>query len=230
MAEVDSHRKAGIEAFEQIERDSSSLSTAVYGRVVDALLEGHLAPGDRLIMDRLAEGLDVSRTPVRDALLRLREEGIVEPHGRRGYTVTTLGSDEIRQLYEARYAIEGHAAAEVAAAGGERLERVRMALADAAELPMTTARESFLGNRAFHRAVVASLENPHLLSCFDSIWGRAVTGWAYREFFAARPFSDFYEDHAKLVEEMAGGEPERARTAMLAHIATGLEASTQGSD
>lgn len=228
MTPDDSNRQDGAGAFKQIEREPGSLAATVYSRVVDALLEGRIGPGDRLIMDRLAEGLDVSRTPVRDALLRLREEGIVEPSGRRGYIVATLGSDEIRQLYEARYAIEGYAAAEIAASGGERLERVRKALADSAEVPMTTARESFVANRDFHRAVVAAIDNPHLLAFFDTIWGRALAGWAYHEFFSARPYDGFLEDHSALVEEIAAGDADRARAAMVKHIEAGLEATTAG--
>jgi DNA-binding GntR family transcriptional regulator len=57
----------------------------VRGKIIDAMMDGELVPGDRLILDTLADQLGVSRTPVRDALLRLVSEGIVEPGDKRGY-------------------------------------------------------------------------------------------------------------------------------------------------
>ena len=70
-------------AIQRIDRSHSRLAGEVYDRLVEALVQGTVNPGDRLIQDRLAEELDVSRTPVRDALLRLKEEGVIEPSGRR---------------------------------------------------------------------------------------------------------------------------------------------------
>ncbi|MGD9736269.1 MAG: GntR family transcriptional regulator [Solirubrobacterales bacterium] len=218
-----------VRPFARIERAQGPLASEVYERVVDGLLEGRLRPGDRLILDRLAEELDVSRTPIRDALLRLREEGVIEAVGRRGYVVASLGKSEIEQLYEARNAIEGFAAAALAAGDPARVELLRDALEQAAGSPMRTARESFLANRSFHRAVVAALGNPHLLVFFDAIWGRAVAGWAYHEFFTASPYGEFRKDHEELIAEIFAGDPERAREAMTAHIAAGL-AATFGSE
>ena len=87
---------------EPIQRSPSRLADEAYERLVDALVQGRVGPGDRLIQDRLAEDLDVSRTPVRDALLRLKEEGVIEPAGRRGYIVRRLSDRDVRDLYGAR--------------------------------------------------------------------------------------------------------------------------------
>src|SRR2546423_14949394 len=94
-----------------------SLADAAYRRISEAMASGELPPGARLVMDTLAAQLDISRTPVRDAMHRLQREGLIEPAGRRGFLVRALGPDLVRQLFEAREAIEVFAAYRVAELG-----------------------------------------------------------------------------------------------------------------
>jgi DNA-binding FadR family transcriptional regulator len=65
--------------------------------------------------------------------------------------------------------------------------------------------------------------NPHLLGFFDAIWGRALTGLAYHDFYVAMPYEEFIEDHQLLVDEIAKGKPDHARKAMVDHIRRGIE-------
>jgi DNA-binding GntR family transcriptional regulator len=212
-----------MSAIQRIDRSHSRLAGEVYERLVEALVQGTLNPGDRLIQDRLAEELDVSRTPVRDALLRLKEEGVLEPSGRRGYVVRSLAESDVRDLYGARDAVEGQAAALLAQAGGEGLDQVREALAQATSRKLRSSRESFEANRAFHRAIVATTGNSYLLNFFDAIWGRAISALAYHDFYVHSPHDQFVAEHKSLIDEIAAGDPLRARTAMIEHIAWGLE-------
>jgi GntR family transcriptional regulator of vanillate catabolism len=215
-------------AIERIDRSHSGLAGEVYQRLVDALVQGTVKPGDRLIQDRLAEELDVSRTPVRDALLRLKEEGVVEPSGRRGYVVCSLTEDGLRDLYGARDAVESYAAAVVAELGGDTLEQVREALAQATARKLRSSRESFEANRSFHRAIVETAGNAYLLSFFDAIWGRAIGALAYHDFYAHSPHDEFVTEHEALIKDLASGDPTRARGAMAEHIAWGLERNLTG--
>jgi DNA-binding GntR family transcriptional regulator len=215
-------------AIERIDRSHSRLAAEVYQRLVDALVQGTVNPGDRLIQDRLAEELDVSRTPVRDALLRLKEEGVVEPSGRRGYVVRSLSEDDLRDLYGARDAVEGHAAAIVAELGGEAIARLREALAQATARKLRSSRESFEANRAFHRAIVETAGNAYLLSFFDGIWGRAISALAYHDFYVHSPHEEFVAEHEALIDALAAGDPAAARQAMVEHIAWGLERTLGG--
>jgi DNA-binding GntR family transcriptional regulator len=209
---------------ERIRRSRSSLATEVYDQLVDALLQGTLVPGDRLIQDRLAEELDVSRTPVRDALLRLHEEGTIEFTGRRGYVVRKLSPSDLHGLYDARCALEGHAAATISG-DEEAIATIRIVLEATSAAPPTTTRTAFEANRAIHRAIVAAAGNPHLLGFFDTIWGRAVAGLAYHDFSVAPPgpYEDFLEAHERLLDEIARGTPEQARVAAVDHISHGLD-------
>ncbi len=213
---------------QRIDRSHSRLAAEVYDRLVEALVQGTVNPGDRLIQDRLAEDLDVSRTPVRDALLRLKEEGVVEPSGRRGYVVRSLSEADVRDLYGARDAVEGHAAALVAGLGEDALVEVRAALTQATARKLRSSRDSFEANRLFHRTVVEVTRNLYLLNFFDAIWGRAISALAYHDFYVHSPHDEFVAEHEALIDELAAGDSDRARRAMTEHIAWGLERTVRG--
>jgi DNA-binding GntR family transcriptional regulator len=192
------------------------LADEVYEQLVAALLEGTIVAGDRLVQDRLAEDFEVSRTPVRDALLRLNEEGVIRPSGRRGYVVLSLGSDDVDNIYEARYAVEGHAASIVAARGAETLDCVRATLDKLTASSAT--RTPFDANRAMHRAIVEASGNPPLLGFFDAIWGRVLTTLAYNHFSVEVPYEECIADHERLIEKLGQADAEAARETMIAHI------------
>jgi DNA-binding GntR family transcriptional regulator len=203
---------------EQIRHDRNRLSSDTYQRLVEAMVDGTLAPGDRLVQDQLAERLDVSRTPVRDALMRLHSEGVIVPTGRRGYVVRDLTPNEVRDGYEARMAVESFAAMRVATLGEPAVAQVRAALEHAAAEDLSTPQRSFRANRTFHRAVVRATGNDLLLFCFESIWGGALAMLTYRDYYAAQAVDEFVRSHAPLVDTLAEGDAERARLAAIAHI------------
>ena len=156
-----------------IQREVESLADVAYRRLSEALLTGQIPPGQRLVMDQLADQLDISRTPVRDALLRLERENLIEPTGKRGYVVRKMTVDDAFHLYETRVAIEGFAARRVAEIGKPAIEHVRQAIV-ASKGKDTDARKAFDANMSIHRAVVEATGNPSLLELFDDIWHRSV--------------------------------------------------------
>lgn len=204
-------------------RNPSTLGSEVYERLLDSLIEGRLKPGDRLVMDRLAEQMDVSRTPVRDALHRLYREGIIEPAGRRGYLVREPNERDTNDFYIARMAIEGHAASHLAAGAPDALTRLRALLAQIASTPRDSTRASLDINRQFHRSIVEATENDYLLDMFDAIWNQSRTALTYSHFAAANPAQDFKGEHEDLLNAFDGADPDNARAAMIAHTRSGLD-------
>src|SRR5438477_11896503 len=87
-----------------------NLIDQVYGRILEAIIDRTLLPGQRMRQNELAEKLGVSRQPVSHALHLLHRQGLVAESGRRGFEVTQLDPARIRQLYEVRGAIDGLAA------------------------------------------------------------------------------------------------------------------------
>ncbi len=87
-----------------------NLIDQVYGRLLEAIIDRSLLPGQRITQNELAERLGVSRQPISHALHLLHRQGLVAESGKRGFEVTQLDPQRIRELYEVRGAIDGLAA------------------------------------------------------------------------------------------------------------------------
>ena len=210
-------------ALRPIKRDVESLADVAYRRLSEALLTGQLPPGRRLVMDDLADQLGISRTPVRDALLRLQRENLIEPTGKRGYVVCALSPEAVLHLYEAREAIEGFAARRVAEIGEPAIEHVRRAIA-ATKGKGTDARRRFDANLSIHRAVVEATGNPSLLELFDDVWLRARGLALFADFIAhdtQRTPVEVDKRHEPLLVAFGEG-PDASFVAMRDHIRAGL--------
>lgn len=90
-------KKSGISAREK-----------TYDYLKANILSGHFIPGERLAEEHLAEELGVSRTPVREALHKLEQEGLIEPLESRGFCVPRDSLDEIEDLFDIRTVLEGY--------------------------------------------------------------------------------------------------------------------------
>ena len=102
-----------------LEHKPESLTDVVYEKIRDAIINRVIPPGSRVTEAALAEQLNVSKTPVREALLKLRQIGLIEPTGRRGGRVTLPSRSSIQHAYEARQALESFAAEIVAERGSD---------------------------------------------------------------------------------------------------------------
>jgi DNA-binding GntR family transcriptional regulator len=136
-----------------------------------AIIEGRLRPGMRLVEGDLAESLKVSRGPVREALRRLEQEGLVRIVPASGTFVATLTEEDIGDIYGLRAALEGYSArlAATARADAGRLDRALDAM-----------RASYLAHDlsgmieadvVFHRSLVAIAGNARLLGAWEALEG-----------------------------------------------------------
>ena len=226
-------RAAGAEGsarspFRAIEPTRARLADEVYRQVLDAVLAGDLRPGERIVQDRLAQEINVSRTPVREALLHLEREGILARVGTAGFTVRGIGEGEVRDIYQAREAIEGYAARLVAeqrrAASLRRIERT---VEREESIAAGGVEAYFHANRRIHRSIVEETGNEYLLKSFDAIWNR---GFSFRV-FATIEHADMdasRHEHAGLVASMRSDHPREAGEAMIAHIRQGLTVQLRG--
>jgi DNA-binding GntR family transcriptional regulator len=202
-----------------------SLADGAYRRISEALLSGALRPGARLVMDTLAAQLEISRTPVRDALRRLEREGLIEPTGRRGYIVRPLTPDEVHHLYEVRTAVEVFAAQRVAELGQDAVAHVAEAVRRAESMDLKQPAEAFAANRLVHRAVVEATGNDLLLGLFDGIWTRATALLVYSSYFQQElEHQPIRELHQPLLDAFEVS-PQRAAEVMRRHIDEGLKAT-----
>ncbi len=201
----------------------SRLADRVYDRLMGAILDGTISQGDRLIQEKLAEDLAVSRTPVREALLRLEREGIIEQAGRKGFVVRTVSKEMIQAIYQAREAVEGYAARLVAEqADEEAIDQLAERIARLG--PAANVESSYEANRLAHRAIVEATGNEYLVELFDSIWGRTISVKIFADLWVSqeihRPVTDL---HAEVLDALRSGDGERAAKVMIEHIRQGLD-------
>ena len=208
--------------FKQIKPIKTRLADEIYRQILDAVSCGDVGPNERLIQEKLAAELRVSRTPVREALLRLEQEGILESIDRTGFIIRKLSVDEVHEIYQARAAIEGHAAHILArTAGGACIDRLRQLVAREERLKSHKTVDYFNANRAIHRAIVTESGNRYLLEMFDNIWNRGTSF----HLFATLEKIDLRKSlggHDALCDVIAAGDPLKASETMRNHIQDGL--------
>lgn len=211
--------------FNKIEQTQTRLAESVYEQIFDAIVRGTILPGTRLIQETLAAELDVSRTPVREALLHLEQEGILEFVQRRGFFVRDISEDDINDLYEARIAIEGFAARAVAEVGDpQAISKLEQIIRSQSETESVTVTEAFRANELVHRAVVEATENPVLVELFDSVWTRSIGLRMYAHAFSSdKHHHHVIDEHIPLLDALLAGDGARAEAEMVSHIRAGRE-------
>ena len=209
--------------FQSLAQPRQRLADQVYDQIMAAIHRGEITTEDRIVQEKLAEQFQISRTPVREALFRMEQEGILVVAGRGGFRIRTLDRQEIGELYGARCAIEGYSVRLLAERRDAALnDALRQAVTEAEQLQDRTVAAYFRANKTVHRGFVEATGNRFLLELFDNLWnlGSAFTLFATIE---AVDLSKSLGDHLSLVEAIASGNGSRAAERMIAHINAGRE-------
>ena len=90
------------------QKNGVSAREKTYEQLKSAIFSGRFSPGERLAEEHLAEEMGVSRTPVREALHKLEQDGLIEPMGGRGFCIPRDSPEEIEDLFEIRTVLEGY--------------------------------------------------------------------------------------------------------------------------
>ena len=143
---------------------TDNLTDRVFEQIRSAITTRVFPPGERLTEAKLAEDLNVSKTPVREALVRLREIGLIEPDGRRGGRIVQPSRATIAEMYEVREALEVQAALLAAErADSEAKAVIKAAARRSLEGAQADDRGAFrTADIAFHDAIAASTQNERL--------------------------------------------------------------------
>ena len=191
--------------------------------VQDAILaeiaSGKLPPGARIIQEQIAHELGVSRQPVQQALLVLRNLGVLSDAPGRGLQVAPLDLDHVRNMYDMRAVIEGLAfrhAAERNAARAAREGRALIEKGRAAVARGDVARMIEL-DMAFHALIYKLSDNPLIAPAMDSHWTntqRVIGEVLLRD---KRP-RDIWDQHAALLDAVAAGDGRKAEKLAREHI------------
>ncbi len=209
--------------FKQAPTVQPRLAIDVYDQILHAIVNGQFKPGERLIQEQIAEEINVSRTPVREALLRLEQEGVLEQSGRKGFSIRDISDDEVRSMYGAREAIEGYAAYRLAASGTpEALAELKISVDAELQPGQRTLEQEFIVNRDIHRLIVEQTGNRVLLDMFQNLWNRGISLWLFASTQTGKEIPE-PEAHLDLYNVIADGTPEEAHSEMIQHIRNGLK-------
>jgi DNA-binding GntR family transcriptional regulator len=149
--------------------ESETLQESVYNALVDAILSGRIAPGERITLESIAKQLNVSIMPVREAVRRLQARDFVSVERNRRITVRALSPESLREILEIRLLLESVAAERAAAQRDE--ETVRRLEEYSREFKDATDEDAFLqANRRFHFTLYQAANMPILLEVINSLW------------------------------------------------------------
>lgn len=195
----------------------SPLGQVVIETLRQSILGGAYRPGERLVEDRLARELGVSRIPIREALRVLATEGLIQIAPRRGATVAALSQQSVREMIEVRATLEGlnarlaarHRAPQIVAALRQVLERGNAAAArgDAAALIELNAH--------FHDLLANAGRNEVLGELMRTLRSRTTPLFAAMSRRRAR---ETWNEHAAIVKAVIAGDEEHAAVLAADHV------------
>jgi DNA-binding GntR family transcriptional regulator len=206
----------------------SSKADVAYAEIRRQILDGTLPAGSRLSQYELAASMDISITPLREAIRRLSGEGLIVLDNHRNARVATMDFDQARQLFETRRALEP-AAVELAAARrtDEDVDRMRAALGELLPVTRQWGEQALTAHRRVHQALYHASHNAVMIRLLDDLWDKSDR---YRRVGlelppGAEPRTRDFEEHGQLVQLVIAGDATGAGDLMRSHIDHSLTAS-----
>lgn len=205
MEEVRAMRGGGLQRSAQ-----TSVNMSVYDQIKAEILDRHLKPGVKLTHQGLAEMLGVSRTPVREALERLFQEGYVFRIPRRGFFVAEIGMEEIIHLYQTREALEVYQLERLLERGLKKRELATLRAANARYGKLIEANltyERLNVDRQFHVELASLTGNSYLAASLDAIFEKVILKRRL-EGVSDPTGREPYRDHLRLLAALEKGDRE----------------------
>ena len=204
-----------------------SLHEQTYQALRTSILSGELRPGDRLVETHLAEQLQVSRTPIREALRQLQREGLVTLDGG-GLRIISVSVTDAVQLYDCRLALEQAAVRSACLEASDRaLEVLQQSVAQAERAVQRQASalktfEMLNLDYQFHRQIAVSTGNGWLTGLLDQVFDKMMLLRVHTTRYNPQVL-DIYTEHHEICSAIVARDADRAIASIQAH----LEASKQ---
>ncbi|MEN2739570.1 GntR family transcriptional regulator [Microbacterium sp. X-17] len=199
--------------------DRDNLKEQAFVFLRDAIISGQLEDQSLNSVYRLADLLDMSRTPVREAVLQLAEAGMVTIERNRGVRIHGLNTQKIRDIFELRLLLEVPAASYVARFGSAVLhaELQQANVAAGAALAVGDQKGFLANDRAFHDRLVVGVGNHQFKLALDGARD-VVLAPRLDDPFGGRSPEDVVKEHALIASAIAARDPERAASSMRDHL------------
>lgn len=204
-------------------RGTGNLSARVYNQIKSLILSNEVLPGQKLYHRELSERLGVSRTPVREALTRLAQEGYVSLLPNRGFTCKEIGMQEAEELYDLREALEAFA-----------VERAIEKLTDSAldalrekmrlygrDVQKRFTRERLVYDQDIHMAIAALTGNEMVQKTLHQVFERIVRKRRTDGLYDLARGLTAHQEHLRLLDAMQRRDIPQAVKIIRAHIREG---------
>jgi len=184
------------------------LRADVHKELLGLILQGALTPGQRLRDTELAQQLGVSRTPIREALLRLEREGFITSQLHQGFSVKPLIESEIRDVYPLVGLLECSALDEIPDPSPRKLKQLSE-LSQAMQQEGSDPLRRIELDEAWHKALVAESGNQHLTRILDDL-KRILFRYEYAFMQVSRWVSESTEEHRAIAAALERGKRREA--------------------
>lgn len=200
-----------------------SASDLVYAELRRRLMSGAFLPGERLREEHIANELDVSRTPVRSAIERLVDDGLVAREERRGAVVLGWLDRDITEAFELRLLLEPYAARSAAKRASpeqiETLDAINTSMRHAAQSDDEdrVAQVQHYNNR-FHHALLDAAQSARVRSLVESLLDLPIIIGSFY-FYSRDDMLSSVEQHGQIITAIRARDPDYAESAMRLHLA-----------
>ncbi len=202
-----------------ISKDAGSLAEQAYDKIKKRIFDFDLMPGDRLSESDLAQQINVSRTPLRQALQQLQHQGFVEAMPKVGWLIPPLSFEKFDEIYDFRVLIECFAVRGLCAATKERAELQK--LARVWQVPVRDRLQDAVKvgvlDESFHWLIVESTANSEMLRTYREITER-MRIIRRLDFTKSDRITATYEEHAKILSAIQKRRADEAQRLLRAHI------------
>lgn len=215
MPSLPSLTQPAIITIEPLEVRSTSLAEQAYERLRTLILDRRISAGSPLQEARLAEDLGISRTPMREALVRLAGEGLLVRRDARSYAVRALGTKEYFDCMRAREVIEGEAIAlatpKITAEALDRLEAAMQSLSSGEH----GETDHWHFDNEFHQTIAAASGNVVFPRLIEEL---RVNARLFRLHSPLHRQREIHDEHGQILEALRTRDPSKAREAMRNHL------------
>jgi DNA-binding GntR family transcriptional regulator len=199
-----------------------NLSMLAYERLEKAIMEGDIAPGDRLGESALARRFGISRGPLREAIGQLEGRGLVVRISNQGARVVSLSTRELVDLMVIRESLEGTACRLAATRiSDNQLKQLERMLSDHGDTEAVRSGRGYFqgsGTQDFHQVILQACGNPRLVGMLDGELYSLLR--LYRHHMSMRPGrpAAALEEHRAILEALQARDEDKAEAAMRRHI------------
>jgi DNA-binding GntR family transcriptional regulator len=204
-----------------LERPEQTFSSRAVSVLREMVLSGRMRAGERLNEVELAHALQISRGPLREAIQRLRSEGLLTAVSGRGAFVRTFTIDTLRELYEVRIALETHGVRLAARnSDSDGIQQLRQLLADTDQA--LAGDHAYPQDLDFHQRIMELADNHALLDVATEVH-RQIHLARTRSGHVSTRARQALEEHQEVLKHLADGDGERAAEVLATHLRASLQ-------